>query len=64
MLGVAAIAMKRWFPATRMSMTAFGAIVGTEIGNEVTSLDCGSIRPIADVLRIGRIRRSIQTRDA
>ncbi|KAK9317052.1 hypothetical protein V1522DRAFT_399265 [Lipomyces starkeyi] len=32
---VTAIAMKRWFPATRMSMTAFGAIVGTEIGNEV-----------------------------
>ncbi|KAK9385866.1 hypothetical protein V1515DRAFT_606837 [Lipomyces mesembrius] len=31
---VTAIAMKRWFPATRMSMTAFGAIVGTEIGNE------------------------------
>ncbi|KAK9494041.1 hypothetical protein V1508DRAFT_414262 [Lipomyces doorenjongii] len=31
---VTAIAMKRWFPATRMSMTAFGAIVGTDIGNE------------------------------
>ncbi|KAK9234880.1 hypothetical protein V1525DRAFT_411614, partial [Lipomyces kononenkoae] len=33
--GVAsAIVMKRWFPATRMSMTALGALVGTEIGNE------------------------------
>ncbi|KAJ8096574.1 hypothetical protein POJ06DRAFT_263905 [Lipomyces tetrasporus] len=31
---VTSIAMKRYFPATRMSMTAFGAIVGTDIGNE------------------------------
>ncbi|KAK9373475.1 uncharacterized protein V1513DRAFT_448831 [Lipomyces chichibuensis] len=32
---VTAIAMKRWFPATRMSMTALGAIVGADVGNEV-----------------------------
>ncbi|KAK9319206.1 hypothetical protein V1517DRAFT_60265 [Lipomyces orientalis] len=31
---VTSIAMKRYFPATRMSMTAFGAIVGTDLGNE------------------------------